>query len=272
MKNLRTIISLLLITIMIIPSVVYATPRDLGSEYFVNILDTLGIDTESEDATVFINAYNQSEYFRNHIVPMMLEEAANQVEEVVQPTYEELVKNQIGNYQFTINGTTFTMQTLPSAYYGNIDFSSYSAYMGKGAVTNTTSKAYKFLNSPYTYIGDYGLYRRCVDTTSQFYVNGQDDYVVALGTFYNKNQNTGERFLVVTTTGWFTITTGDAQANRDTDKYNMFILGPKGKASMIEYIVNTRSLHPSIRTSGNVVEGPDPNIKGKILYMYKMSK
>ena len=186
------------------------------------------------------------------------------------PTDEEIVNDHMGDSEIITSNNTLVKMSLPSAYY-DIDFSSFQAWMPYSSITTKGSDSYKFLHSSGIYYDENGLYRHQVDGNEEFTINNLDDYVVALATFYKTPHKCGERFLVVTTTGMFTITTGDEQANRDTDSHNMFIQHGN-KASLIEYIVDTKNLHKSIKNSGSVTSGPVSAIKGKITAIYKITK
>ena len=101
--------------------------------------------------------------------------------------------------------------------------------------------------------------------------NNQDDYIIALGTFYKKKGLTGNRYLIVTTTGKYTATTGDEKSDMHTDKKHMFSKHG-GKAGLIEWIVDLRSgKFPSIiKRYGSVTKGPIMAMQGKILHIYEI--
>ena len=186
---------------------------------------------------------------------------------------EDIVRAHLGDSVITVSTGTLTKMSLPSAYY-NIDFSSYQPWMPASAITSKGSDSWRFLHGSGIYVGDDGIYRHQIDSATEFNVNNNsDDFVVALGTFYKTRHTCGERFLVVTDCGWYTISCGDEESDRDTDSHHMFIPDPDGiHARMIEYIVDRNRLDPNIRKMGNVVAGPHSYIKGEIRYIYKITK
>ena len=50
-------------------------------------------------------------------------------------------------------------------------------------------------------------------TADQFTIDGQDDYMIALGTFYKEKGTAGNRYLIETTTGAYTAITGSEKAD-----------------------------------------------------------
>ena len=164
------------------------------------------------------------------------------------------------------NEPEFIKYDLPSVYYGDIDFSTFQPYMDYKMVTDTSSNSYQTLNSEKLYIDDNGLCRYSVDD-DQFSIDGKDDYVIALGTYYKEKGKTGQRYLIHTTEGYYTAIAGEEKADEHTDKYRMFVRhGENGQyAGMIEFLVDTDYLDPDIRTMGTVTACDDPVLQGEIL-------
>lgn len=160
---------------------------------------------------------------------------------------------------------------LPSEYY-NIDYSSFQPFEPYDAITNKNSPAYRFNRDERCYTDSDG-FRRWKITEEQFSVDGIDDYVVALGTFYKTKDTVGERFLIVTDTGSFTIITGDEKADKDTNETNMFTIHKHGTcAGVIEYIVDLRYLNHDVKSNGTATAGPNEAMHGNILHIYKIEE
>lgn len=191
--------------------------------------------------------------------------------EVKPQTPSEIINNSLGSSKMKIDNHSLTRYALPSAYYDNLDYSSFQPFMCYTTVTNRSAPAWKVLNSKNAYTDGYG-FRRYKLNENQLSVNGKDDYIIALGTYYKKKGSAGSRFLVVTTTGMYTAITGDEKSDAHTDKMKMFSSHGKGKAGLIEWIVDQDSglLPRSILKSGTVTTGPIKEINGKILYIYKI--
>lgn len=196
-------------------------------------------------------------------------------EEEIKPDYTNM---EIGTNMQLVDSTLFASPVveekepefieyaLPSAYYGDIDFSTFSPYMDYKMVTDTSSNSYQTLNSEKLYIDDNGLCRYFVDD-DQFTIDGKDDYVIALGTYYKEKGKTGQRYLIHTTGGYYTAIAGDEKADEHTDEYHMFVRhGENGQyAGMIEFLVDTDYLDSDIRTMGTVTACDDPVLQGEIL-------
>ncbi|MCM1215423.1 MAG: hypothetical protein NC548_13000 [Lachnospiraceae bacterium] len=187
-------------------------------------------------------------------------------EEVVEPTIQEC----IGQASFTIGSSTFTSLDLPDTYYPGIDFSSFQPYEDYSVITNKRSAAYSITRSDRAYNDENGL-RRYDLTEDQFSIDGKDDYVIALGTFYKPKGTCGQRYLIVTSTGYYTAIAGDEKADEHTDDMHMFTLHCNGEvAGIVEWLVDTDTLNSSMRRSGNIAtqKGPVEELKGEILYIY----
>lgn len=159
-------------------------------------------------------------------------------------------------------------QQLPSAYYSGIDFSSFMPYESVDAITNTRSQAYKICYSENAYSDENGFMRYKV-SDDQFSIDGEDDYIVAMGTFYKDKGAAGQRFLIVTSTGMYTVITGDEKSDNHTDDMNMFTVHD-GKAAVLEWIVDRDELVDTVESSGNVKKLGNLENKGAIQYIYKI--
>ena len=143
---------------------------------------------------------------------------------------------------------------LPDVYYGDgLDFSYFQPYMDWRMITNPSAPAYAVVNDDQMYIDENGICRYHT-TEDQFTINGQDDYVIALGTFYKEKGTVGNRYLITTTTGQYTAITGDEKADIHTDEYNMFVRhGENGQyAGVIEFLVESDQLPEIVRQTGTM--------------------
>lgn len=204
---------------------------------------------------------------------MIIQEEAASVE-IIEPIIEEevdtvtIVEDSIGDDLINVDGLSLKRYDLPDVYYPGLDFSSFQPYMGYNKVTNKKSPAYAITHSEHAYTDENGL-RRYKTTEDQFTIDGKDDYIVALGTFYKEKGTAGGRYLIVTSTGMYTAITGDEKADVHTDSRNMFSLHADGTfAGIIEWIVDTKNLDRDIKRAGSVTAGPDEVLQGEILYIY----
>ena len=170
-----------------------------------------------------------------------------------------------GDPVIEVDDTTLTRKNLPNAYY-NIDFSTFQPYMDVDCITSTGSSAYKLCNSYDTYSDEYGLMRKPSDG---FTVDGEDDYIVALGNYYKAKGSIGDRFLVATTTGYYTIVVGDEKDDGDTDPYNMYSYHGN-YAGLIEFIVQTHELTPMAKRMGSIHDCGNPIFAGDIIRIYRI--
>lgn len=111
--------------------------------------------------------------------------------------------------------------------------SSFKCYMDYRAITNTSSKQYEL--------------RQLATTDENGLRKIGDYYCVAMGTFYG---NVGDTFYVQTDEGacWKVIL-ADIKADKDTNSTHQFT---KYNGCMMEFIVDTKKLPSSIRSSGTV--------------------
>lgn len=189
--------------------------------------------------------------------------------DVVVP-FEETFDEMIGQDRIGLENGTLIRYDLPDKYYPGIDYSSFQPYMPYTAITNKSAAAYWVVHSNNCYTDEYGL-RRYKTTDSQFTINGQDDYVIALGNFYKEKGSAGGRYLIVTTTGMYTAIIGDEKDDRHTDKMNMFSSHCNGsKAGLIEWIVDNSKLNSNIKLHGTVTAGGPEATRGEILHIYEI--
>ena len=161
-------------------------------------------------------------------------------------------------------------QLLP---FNGEDFNSMQPYEDVSCITNESTSAYNVTHNDATYIDHYGLLRYNRNASTEFTVDGKDDYVIALGTFY-KGEGTpcGGRFLIVTDRGSYTVTVGDEKDNEHTGKYHMYS-DHDGKAGLIEFIVDEDSLESTSKAMGSIFFMPQElgGVGGNIHYIYKIS-
>jgi len=198
----------------------------------------------------------------NDIIP--IHEVEIEVIEEVEPI---TLEDQLGNDTIIIDNAMMTRYDLPNVYYEGIDFSSFQPYMYYTAITNTSAPAYHIVHSQNCYTDEFGL-RRYKVTEDQFSIDGQDDYVIALGTYYKPKGVVGNRYLIVTTNGMYTAITGDEKADYHTDSMHMFTSHGNNKAGIIEWIVDYGNLAYGMRQSGTVTIGGPEVVAGEILYIY----
>lgn len=183
-------------------------------------------------------------------------------------TDEEWIERNIGSDIIELEDCRLIKYGLPSDYYPGIDQSSFQPFMHFGKITDRSSQAYTISRSVCAYTDNTGL-RRYVTPDNKFKIDNNDDYIVALGTYYKPKGVCGTRYLVVTTTGMFTIITGDEKDDKDTDNMHMFSSHCNGrKAGLIEWIVDEPLLNSNIRKCGTVSAGPVEAIQGDIICIY----
>ena len=177
-----------------------------------------------------------------------------------------------GERRVRMLGSTLIPQCLPDAYYGEIDISSDWPFESMHQHWTAGSDSAIFMSQPDVYVDDLGFVRKpAPEDQFHLYGDNNDDYVVALGSFYKTKHTCGERWLVITTTGTFTITTGDEQADDDTEPHNMFIWGENGKAHFLEFMSDPKRLPSDVRISGSVTSAPIDAFKGEIISMLRIA-
>ena len=124
----------------------------------------------------------------------------------------------------------------------------FKSYMSYRAITNTRSAQYQLQQKCWT--DDEGLRRL------------NDDYVIALGTYYA--EYIGERFKITLDTGEsFTAVIGDFKADRHTDSKHQYYDSGNGRKNIVEFVVDTRELNRKARRMGDIsyISGFEGNIK-----------
>ena len=182
---------------------------------------------------------------------------------------EEVVGLDIGNDIIPLEDCDLVRFDLPSKYYPSMNFSTMQPYMSYKTITNKSSEAYKVCNSEKAYTDANG-YRRSKVSVNEFSINGEDDYVIALGTYYKPRGTCGDRWLIVTSNGMYTAITGDEKADKDTDRHHMVHPHGNGKYSLVEFIVDSKQLEPISKKMGPVYYSEVGNIGGEILYVYSI--
>ena len=122
--------------------------------------------------------------------------------------------------------------------------SSFKSYMDYRTITNRSSKQYKLQQGAKTNKQGFRTYNGAI--------------MVALGSGFGKVGDTVEIF---TENGSFKAIIGDQKADKHTDKENKYHLTDK---SVVEFIVDTKSLEKSIKQMGDCSYATSPNLKGKI--------
>ena len=124
----------------------------------------------------------------------------------------------------------------------------FKSYMSYRAITNTRSAQYQLQQKCWT--DDEGLRRL------------NDDYVIALGTYYA--EYIGERFKITLDTGEsFTAVIGDFKADRHTDSKHQYYDSGNGRKNIVEFVVDTRELTRKARRMGDIsyISGFEGNIR-----------
>ena len=175
--------------------------------------------------------------------------------------------DQLGEKEIQVQNVQLVRYKLPADLYPGIDHSSFQPYMDYRAVKNKKCNSYKLLNGNTAYCDKNG-FRRIKVTEDDFSLD-MDDYVVALGNYYKEKGSVGDRFVVVTTTGMYTMRVGDEKADRHTEKNNMFTRHG-GKAAVIEWIVDTKKIDKEIKRRGTVTVCDIEALQGKLIHIYKI--
>ena len=173
----------------------------------------------------------------------------------------------IGDKKIQVANVELVKYKLPADLYPGIDHSSFQPYMDYRAVKNKKCNSYKLLNGNKAYCDENG-FRRIKVTDDDFHLD-MDDYAVALGNYYKEKGSVGDRFVVVTSTGMYTMRVGDEKADHHTEKNNMFTIHG-GKAAVIEWIVDTKKIDKEIRRRGTVTVCDIEALQGKLIHIYKI--
>ena len=205
-----------------------------------------------------------------YVRPMAFSDSEPDVEQEDDQTLDQIYE-ELGQDTIEVDGSTLVRFDLPDAYYGECDYSSFQPYMSYKCITDSSTQAYAVSHSDFAYTDDNGM-RRYQTADDQFTINGEDDYVFALGTFYKPRGTCGSRWLVITTTGAYTAITGDEKADVETDDLCMFSRhGDDGMTlGLIEWIVDYDLISSEVWAYGSITAGPIEAIHGEILYMYQI--
>lgn len=243
--NAIKIIILLLIALIIL------------SRFLMDKIERNEVEKESTKNSVTFYANKAASAQHTSILEEDIEEEEMSIEEIIEESLGE---------SFSIDGFDFKLYDTPDKYYPNMDFK-FQPYMSYNKVTNKKSEAYKINHSSKSYTDEHGLRRYKVED-DQFSINGEDDYVIALGTYYKPKGVCGTRYLVVTTNGMYTAITGDEKDDRHTDSRNMFSKHGNNAGGIIEWIVDTNKLDDKIKRGGSIHYGDIDVLRGSILYIY----
>lgn len=210
-------------------------------------------------------------YLQTHPIPIVEEVVVEPEPEPVPPTPMEILNSNLGSDSIDLGIGTLTRFNTPDVYYPGLDYSSFQPYMSYKVIKDRTSAAWKVVSDPRMYIDENGMCRFETDSDTQFTIDGQDDFVIALGTYYKPKGTCGDRWLVVTTTGAYTAITGDEKSDAHTDEYHMFSSHKDGTCGgIIEWLVDTSTLDSMAKRMGTLTHGPVESIHGDILYIYRI--
>lgn len=186
------------------------------------------------------------------------------------PSDMDILMSNLGEWIVSLTDCQLVQHALPDLYYGDaIDYSSFQPWMDYRSITNTASQGYAVCNSVNAYTDSNG-FRRYRTGDNEFSIDGEDDYIVALGTYYKEKGVIGNRYLIVTSEGMFTVRTGDEKADEHTDQYNMFTLHD-GQAGVVEWIVDVYNIDDTVAATGNAARCENfTAIHGEILYIYEI--
>ena len=126
---------------------------------------------------------------------------------------------------------------------------SMKSWMDYRAITSKNSPQYKLQRQKNVYTDKEG-FRRI-----------GDDYIIAVGSFYTKI--VGTRVEIKLSSGSvFTAIVGDCKADRHTDKLHQKHISD---GSMLEFLVDSRSLNKNIRKMGDCSFANDDKFKGEVV-------
>ena len=215
----------------------------------------------------------------------------SQTSETLNSTQLKMDINQYTDWSKSIGDKTIQTKfgslvkcNLPSDYGNNIDFSTFKPYENYKDITAKGTPAYKVTHADAAYNDGKGFRRYYTRGVNEFTINnhmdengilyGDDDYIVALGSYYIGNDfKEGQRFLVVGENGMYTVKIGDQKADQHTDSKHMY--SPhnwcgKSYAGLIEFIVNTPGLEPSVKNDGTVNSSSVKALSGEIKAIYRI--
>lgn len=244
----------------------------------VLLLMTTSYETVSAKNEKFIDSPNLSINDKFQIEQILLKTPDSTFQSIHQEELSSDIKEDtglldefIGDDRIDIENFTLVRYELPQKYYPKMNHSYFQPFMSWKCITKKNSGSYQIVNSSKAYIDENG-FRRYATDDNQFTIEGEDDFIIALGNFYKKRGEVGGRYLVVTSTGMYTAITGGEKSNWHTDNRNMFsIHGSHNQyAGVIEWIVDPRALPEEIKQSGTVTTGPIEELQGTLLYIYRI--
>ena len=131
---------------------------------------------------------------------------------------------------------------------------SMKTYMDYRTITDKSSKQYKLQQDNNVYTDDEG-FRKI-----------EDKFIVAVGTYYG---TVGTELLIELSSGTvFEAIIGDLKADKHTDKTNR---QHKIDGSVVEFIVDTKKLHPMVRKMGDCSYSKLHNFKGNVVNITVLS-
>ena len=237
---------------------------------------SITIEEEPVDVTTELTSVNvvHRSSFSEVVRDTMESNTTEEVSEDYEITDESITINNIDNLddvigydKINIDGHTLVRYSLPNEYYPGLDYSSFQPYMDYRTITKPNSSSYPVVHGEDTYNDELGL-RRSIPDEDEFVLNDEDDYMIALGTYYKPKGVCGLRYLIVTSTGMYTAITGDEKGDSATDPHNMYSYHGNNKGGVIEWIVDTSKLPREVKTIGSVTAGPVEELNGEILHIY----
>lgn len=133
----------------------------------------------------------------------------------------------------------------------NID-TSFKAYMDYRKITNKSSAQWSYRKKAIT------------DENGMRRIN--DDYCVALGTYYTSS--CGDRFKIVLDSGMsFTAIVCDIKDKKHTNNTNQYVPMNGNRGNLIEFIVDVRKLDKQIKSLGDV---SSLGLNGNIIQIFKL--
>lgn len=267
------LVALLIIAITIGTMMVFVTQADAARTGSISMTEvSLGDTIVRKEVTESTAVYSSNIVTTEFTSPSLIKSAPEvkqlpYIEEDIDPM--KTLEVNLGNTSISVGSNTLQRYDLPNKYYPGIDFSSFQPYMDYRCITNKNSPAYAVSHSELAYTDEYGM-RRYKTSEDQFTIDGNDDYVIALGTFYKEKGTAGSRYLIVTSTGKYTAIAGDEKADSHTDSRHMFSLHQDGTGGIIEWIVDQRTLEIKMKRSGTITAGPIEPLQGEILHIYKI--
>lgn len=264
-----SVISLLVLAFVTLCAAVITLSASVGPASALNAETMHNADTAND---VLIGIPTTTETQTEEIIPaeevplQQTEEPVIETEEPVIMTDEEILAECLGDATIEIGSSVLTRQEIP-----NMDISTFQPYEDYRSITNTRSAAYRVTFSEGAYTDDNGL-RRVPVPEGEFSINGEDDYVVAMGTYYKEKGVCGIRFLIVTDVGSYTVTTGDEKADAHTGDLHMYTLhGNENQyAGILEWIVDIHKLPNMAARMGSIHYVPFAPLNGTIQMIYRI--